>query len=44
MTRRHELVANIAIGFLIGAFGILVASGPESWGLVPAEAMIAFIR
>lgn len=44
MTSRAELFTNIAIGFAIGAFLVLVAGGPELWRGVSAEALLAFIQ
>ena len=44
MKSKYDLVTNIAIGFAIGAFMVVVAGGPEMWGIVAPEPLVAFIR
>lgn len=43
MTLKSDLFVNIGIGFGIGAFLTLVAGGPEMWGFLPPEGLLAFV-
>lgn len=43
MTHKSDLLVNIGIGFGIGAFITLVAGGPEMWGLMSPEALLALV-
>lgn len=43
MTLKSDLLVNIGIGFGIGAFLTLVAGGPEMWGFLSPEALLAFV-
>ena len=41
---KSDLFHNLAIGFAVGGFVAVLAGGPEMWGTIAPDAVLAFIR
>lgn len=41
---KSDLFHNVAIGFAVGSFLAVLAGGPEMWGLIAPDTLLAFVR